>query len=168
MLLPKDWLRLKLTGESFSDMSDASSSLWLDVGERRWSGELLQACGLDINHMPGLVEGSAISAPLRDSVARARGLPPGIGVTGGSGDNAASAFGWVTALAGRPNEAALAGEAAKLNPAEREQAPYFLPCRAGERTPHNNAAATGVFTGLRHGHQRPIWATPSCKGLPSA
>ena len=47
VLLPKDWLRLQLTGEAVSDMSDASGTLWLDVQARAWSPAMLQACGLD-------------------------------------------------------------------------------------------------------------------------
>jgi xylulokinase len=93
VLLPKDYLRLLLTGEAVSDMSDASGTLWLDVGARRWSPKLLAACGLDESHMPRLVEGSAASAPLLPAIATRWGLPAGIPVAGGGGDNAASAVG---------------------------------------------------------------------------
>ena len=54
VLLPKDWLRLVLTGEKASEMSDASGTLWLDVGRRRWSGEMLGACGMGVEQMPRL------------------------------------------------------------------------------------------------------------------
>lgn len=74
-------------------MSDASGTLWLDVGQRRWSEFMLAACGLDRSHMPRLVEGSAPSGVLRPSLARQWGLPNHVIVAGGGGDNAASAVG---------------------------------------------------------------------------
>jgi xylulokinase len=101
VLLPKDWLRLRLTGEAVSEMSDASGTLWLDVGARRWSSEMLAACGLGIEHMPRLVEGSAVSGQLRASVAKNWGLPAGIPIAGGGGDNAASAVGVGAVRAGQ-------------------------------------------------------------------
>ena len=93
VLLPKDWLRLQLSGEAVSEMSDASGTLWLDVGARRWSGELLAACGLGVDQMPRLVEGSAVSGRLRPALAECWGLRAGIPIAGGGGDNAASAVG---------------------------------------------------------------------------
>ncbi len=93
VLLPKDWLRLVLTGEHVSEMSDASGTLWLDVGQRHWSDELLAACGLGLRHMPRLIEGSAVSGSLRPALARRWGLNAGVAVAGGGGDNAASAVG---------------------------------------------------------------------------
>jgi xylulokinase len=93
VLLPKDWLRLQLTGERVSEMSDASGTLWLDVGARRWSDELLAACGFTRSHMPRLVEGNEVSGQLRRGAADRWGLRPGIPVAGGAGDNAASAIG---------------------------------------------------------------------------
>ena len=92
VLLPKDWLRLQLTGEAVSEMSDASGTLWLDVGARRWSPVLLNACGLDATQMPRLVEGSAVSAHLRPAIGARWGLQA-VPVAGGGGDNAASAVG---------------------------------------------------------------------------
>jgi len=93
VLLPKDWLRLQLTGESVSEMSDASGTLWLDVARRCWSEPMLAACGLNLSHMPRLVEGSQPSGSLRPALARQWGLPPKVLVAGGGGDNAASAVG---------------------------------------------------------------------------
>jgi len=61
VLLPKAYVRLLLTGELAEDMSDAAGSLWLDVGKRDWSDELLAVTGLNRSHMPRLVEGSAVS-----------------------------------------------------------------------------------------------------------
>ena len=58
ILLPKDYLRLKLTGSYFTEMSDASGTLWLDVKNRQWSEELLNLTDLNLSHMPELVEGS--------------------------------------------------------------------------------------------------------------
>ena len=93
VLLPKDWLRLGLTGERVSETSDASGTLWLDVSARRWSSTLLDACGLDVAQMPRLVEGSEASGELRTELSSRWGLPLGIVVAGGAGDNAASAVG---------------------------------------------------------------------------
>lgn len=93
VLLPKDYLRLRLTGEYATDYSDASGTLWLDVAARRWSGDLLGRCGLDITHMPALVDGDAVSGQLLPAPALAWGLRAGIPVAGGAGDNAASSIG---------------------------------------------------------------------------
>jgi len=93
VLLPKDWLRWKLSGEAASEMSDASGTLWLDVGARDWSDELLAATGLARAHMPRLVEGCAVSGHLRPELAARWGLGEGVRIAGGGGDNAASAVG---------------------------------------------------------------------------
>lgn len=93
VLLPKDYLRLRLTGERFTDCSDASGTLWLDVARREWSPPLLHACGLTPAHMPALVEGSAPAGRLLGKWARRWGLPDGVVLAGGGGDNAASAVG---------------------------------------------------------------------------
>jgi len=100
VLLPKDWLRLRMTGDKVSEMSDAAGTLWLDVERRAWSPDLLAATGLTLAHMPRLVEGSEVSAQLSPDVAAAWGLPPGIPVAGGGGDNAASAVGIGAVLPG--------------------------------------------------------------------
>lgn len=211
VLLPKDWLRLQLTGEAVSEMSDAAGTLWLDVAHRRWSPEALALTGLAESHMPRLVEGSEASATLKPELAARWGLAAGVVIAGGGGDNAASAVGmgvvkpgdgflslgtsgviflcnetfspnparavhafchalpntwhqmsvmlsaasalrWVTQLLGEASEAALIAKAAALTPAQRAQAPLFLPYLSGERTPHNNANAQGVFFGLTHEH----------------
>ena len=101
VLLPKDYLRLYLTGEHASDMSDAAGTAWLDTGARDWSSVLLKATGLGRSHMPRLVEGSDISGTLRDDLAEAWGLPRGIPVAGGAGDNAASGVGMGVVAAGQ-------------------------------------------------------------------
>jgi xylulokinase len=92
VLLPKDYVRLKLTGEKVSDMSDASGTSWLDVAKRDWSDEMLAATGLDRSYMPRLVEGSAPSGTLRQEAAELLQLSRVV-VAGGGGDNAASAVG---------------------------------------------------------------------------
>ncbi|SFQ09681.1 xylulokinase [Variovorax sp. 770b2] len=97
VLLPKDWLRFMLSGEAVSEMSDAAGTLWLDVGARDWSDELLAATGLTRDHMPRLVEGSEVSAKLKPELAARWGVGSGavraVLIAGGAGDNAASAVG---------------------------------------------------------------------------
>ena len=93
VLLPKDWLRLMLTGEAVSEMSDAAGTLWLDVGRRDWSDLMLDATGLTRAHMPRLVEGSEVSAMVKPALCTRWGLPASVPVAGGAGDNAASAVG---------------------------------------------------------------------------
>lgn len=92
VLLPKDEVRLRMTGEKVSDMSDSAGTLWLDVAARDWSDEILAATGLTREHMPRLVEGSEVSGTLRAEVAEAWGMER-VPVAGGGGDNAAGAAG---------------------------------------------------------------------------
>jgi xylulokinase len=92
VLLPKDYVRLKMTGEKVSDMSDASGTGWLDVGRRDWSDAMLAATGLTRATMPRLVEGSQPSGTVLATVAHELQLPRVV-VAGGGGDNAASAVG---------------------------------------------------------------------------
>jgi len=206
VLLPKDFLRLKLTGERVSEMSDASGTGWLDVARRSWSDEMLVATGLTRRNMPRLVEGNAVSGQLTAQVAEELGMNR-VPVAGGAGDNAASAVGmgiiapgqsflslgtsgvlfavtdqfrpnplraahafchalpgrwhqmavllsaasaldWVAQLLGATDLPALveAAEARGL----RSTSPHFLPYLSGERTPHNDPHARGVFFGLTH------------------
>lgn len=205
VVLPKDFIRLRMTGSYASDMSDSAGTLWLDVVERRWSAEMLGACGLTEAHMPSLFEGSAPTGRLHPRIADDLGLPR-VPVAAGGGDNAAGAVGvgvtepgdaflslgtsgvifavsdgfapnpaqavhafchalpdrwhqmsvilsaascleWVARLTGSADvpEALAAAEAA-----EREELPIFLPYLSGERTPHNDPHARGVFFGLAH------------------
>ena len=209
VLLPKDWLRWRLTGIDCSDMSDAAGTLWMDVGARAWSQALLEASGMTRAQMPDLVEGSDVAGTLHAEAAAALGLREGTPVAGGGGDNAASAVGigavaagdgflslgtsgvlfvvtdryrpnpasavhafchalpgrwhqmsvmlsaanclqWVTRLVGLQREAALLERVEALTDAERDRAPIFLPYLSGERTPHNDAHAQGLFFGLTH------------------
>jgi xylulokinase len=212
VLLPKDFIRLRLTGAKVSDMSDAAGTLWLDVAARAWDDTLLAATGLTRAHMPDLVEGSAVSAMLSAALASDWNVRP-VPVAGGGGDNAASAVGigavragegflslgtsgvvfavtdryvsapertlhafchavpgrwhgmsvilsaaaalsWVAELVGATDIGALLArvEAWAAEPAHCRDAPLFLPYLSGERTPHNDPAANGMFAGLRAGH----------------
>ena len=222
VLLPKDHLRLTLTGEAVSDMSDASGTLWLDVAARRWSDEMLAATHLTPGHMPRLVEGSQASGSLRDEVAELLGLPRGVIVAGGGGDNAASAAGigvvapgtaflslgtsgvyfvangafspnpagavhafchafpdtwhqmtvmlaaasclrWLRGVTNAQSESQLVAEAQALPPGEA--VPLFLPYLSGERTPHNDPHASGLFFGLTHAHGRGHLAQAVLEGV---
>lgn len=100
VLLPKDYLRLWLTGEYLSEMSDSAGTSWLDTGKRAWSSELLAATDLGEQHMPGLVEGTAEAGRLRAELAADWGMGAGVIVAGGAGDNAASACGMGTVAEG--------------------------------------------------------------------
>ncbi|MFQ5624209.1 MAG: FGGY family carbohydrate kinase, partial [Paracoccaceae bacterium] len=93
VLLPKDYLRLWLTGGHVSDMSDSAGTSWLDVGRRAWSDELLAASRMRREQMPDLVEGSDVSGTLRRSLAAEWGVAGNVQVVGGGGDNAAAACG---------------------------------------------------------------------------
>ncbi len=101
VLLPKDYLRLWLSGEHLSEMSDSAGTSWLDVAKRRWSGELLDATGLRQDQMPGLVEGTDVAGILRPELAARWGMGEGVVIAGGAGDNAASACGMGTVAEGR-------------------------------------------------------------------
>lgn len=101
VLLPKDYLRLWLTGERVSEMSDASGTSWLDVGARDWSASLLAAGGMERGQMPELVEGSAPSGMLRAELAAEWGIRGPVTVAGGAGDNAATAIGAGTIATGQ-------------------------------------------------------------------
>src|SRR5262245_49622396 len=85
VLLPKDYVRLCMTGEKATDLSDASGTLWLDVGKRAWSSDMLAATGLSESHMPRLYEGPRITGKLRPDVAAAWGVEQ-VAVAAGGGD----------------------------------------------------------------------------------
>ncbi len=93
VLLPKDYVRLRLTGEYATDVSDASGTLLLDVRARDWSGEILDALEIPRTWMPKVYEGPESTGTLREDVAEELGLPSGIPVAAGGGDNAAAAVG---------------------------------------------------------------------------
>jgi xylulokinase len=92
VLLPKDYVRLVMTGDMASDMSDSAGTLWLNVAQRRWSEAMLAATGLGTQHMPALFEGNEITGSLRAEVAEAWGMAR-VPVVAGGGDNAAGAIG---------------------------------------------------------------------------
>ncbi len=92
VLLPKDYVRLLMTGDKASDLSDSAGTLWLDVGGRCWSDALLGACGLTQAQMPRLYEGTQITGTLTDAVAELWGMRQ-VPVAAGGGDNAAGAVG---------------------------------------------------------------------------
>jgi xylulokinase len=206
VLLPKDYVRLQLTGEFASDMSDSAGTLWLDVGARDWSDTMLEATGLTRSHMPALFEGTAVTGQLRAGIAQAWGMAQ-VPVVAGGGDNAAGAVGvgvvnpgdaflslgtsgvlflangaytpnpaggvhsfchalpgrwhqmavilsaassvdWVARLTGSGSASAMlaALEQAGRGPASE----MFLPYLSGERTPHNDPEAKGLFFGMTH------------------
>jgi xylulokinase len=93
VLLPKDYVRLLMTGDAASDMSDSAGTLWLDVGHRCWSDEALDATRLTPAHMPALYEGTQVTGRLRADVAAQWGLSNRPIVAAGAGDNAAGAVG---------------------------------------------------------------------------
>ena len=215
VLLPKDYVRLRLSGDAVSEMSDASGTLWLDVGRRRWDEDLLAATGLSLKAMPKLVEGSEVSAYLSSEIATIWGLSGRkIPIAGGGGDNAASAIGvgatapgagfvslgtsgvvfsvtdrfvslpertlhafchalpkrwhgmsvmlsaasslsWIAGVLGHERdigELVAGAEAFAHSKSAVASAPIFLPYLSGERTPYNDAEATGMFAGLRAEH----------------
>ncbi len=92
VILPKDYIRLRMTGELASDMSDSAGTLWLDVQKRDWSDELLSVTGMQRSQMPKLYEGSEVTGTLRAEVAEAWGMAC-VPVVAGGGDNAAGAIG---------------------------------------------------------------------------
>lgn len=210
VLLPKDYLRLQLSGESSSEMSDAAGTLWLDVAARAWSPSMLAATGLPLEAMPALFEGSQPTGTLRSSLATEWGMRADVVIAGGAGDNAAGAVGvgvihpgqafvslgtsgvyfvatdrfapnperavhafchclpqtwhqmavtlsaasclsWFVQAAGASSEATLLEEIAAV---DRDSEVLFLPYLSGERTPHNDARARGVFFGMTHATTR--------------
>ena len=93
ILLPKDYIRLQLTGALVTDMSDAAGTWWLDQARRDWDDEALGIAGLSRAQMPDLVEGNAVSGYVRDDLARRWGFRSKVPVAGGGGDAAAGAVG---------------------------------------------------------------------------
>ncbi|MDF1761135.1 MAG: xylulokinase [Coxiellaceae bacterium] len=205
VILPKDYLRFRLTGEYATDMSDASGTCWLNVAQRQWSDKMLAATGLSQDHMPELFEGNQVTSVLSKSLATHWGLSSEVQVIAGAGDNAASA---ISVNVTKPGEAFISlgtsgvyfiaddqyrsyaesavhtfchclpnrwhemnvhlsaasclDWVAKLThsdvdallfQAETHQlqnVPIFLPYLSGERTPHNDPHARGVFFGLSY------------------
>jgi xylulokinase len=202
VLLPKDYVRLRMTGDKATDASDASGTLWLDVAARRWSPEMLAATGLDERQMPRLFEGVEVTGTLRTEIARNWGMDV-VPVAAGAGDNAAAAVGagvvadgdafislgtsgvsfvatdrlrpkpdgglhaFCHALPNRWHQmSVMLSAAASLDwaanllcmdvpeliewaaRADERATPIFLPYLTGERTPHADPHAKGVFFGM--------------------
>jgi xylulokinase len=93
ILLPKDYVRLWLSGDHASDMSDSAGTSWLDVARRDWSDDLLAATHLHRDQMPALAEGTEPTGKLRAVLASRFGMAEAPILAGGAGDNAASACG---------------------------------------------------------------------------
>lgn len=93
VLLPKDYLRLWLTGDYISDYSDSAGTSWLNVKTRQWSPTALEISHMRMNQMPCLVEGSELGGELKNDLRQKWGLPNRVVVAGGAGDNAAAACG---------------------------------------------------------------------------
>ncbi|MGQ0633158.1 MAG: xylulokinase [Planctomycetaceae bacterium] len=93
VLLPKDYVRFRLTGEYATEVSDASGTLLLDVRNRRWSQSLLQLLEIDPGLLPAVFESEEVSGQLTTASAKLLGLPAGVPVVGGGGDQAAGAVG---------------------------------------------------------------------------
>jgi xylulokinase len=100
VMLPKDYVRFRLTGERASDMADASGTLLLDVAHRRWSTDLLQAVEIDERLLPTLYESSDVCGRISAEGASATGLKAGTPVVAGAGDQAAGAIGMGIVAAG--------------------------------------------------------------------
>ncbi|HUS68565.1 MAG TPA: xylulokinase [Kofleriaceae bacterium] len=209
-LLPKDYLRYRLTGSYASEVSDASGTLLFDVARRRWSDDVLAALRLDRALLPDVHESTAVTGHLLATVADELELAPGTPVVGGGGDQAAGAVGagvvrpgmvsatigssgvvfaqverpardarvhgfchavpgaWhimgVTQAAGLSlrwlREQIAPGDSYEALVREAEEAPpgsdglVFAPYLMGERTPHLDPHARGVFFGLTYTHRR--------------
>ncbi len=93
LLLPKDYARYKLTGEFLSEVSDSSGTSLFDVGQRRWSDEMLAALAIPRRWLPEVTESPVASAVVSAEAAAATGLLAGTPVIGGGGDQAAQAIG---------------------------------------------------------------------------
>lgn len=93
LMLPKDYVRYRMTGERAIDMADASGTLLLDVAHRRWSKEVLDAAGIDERLLPALYESPDVCGRVTEKCASATGLKVGTPVVAGAGDQAAGAVG---------------------------------------------------------------------------
>ncbi|MCL6588637.1 MAG: xylulokinase [Firmicutes bacterium] len=93
VLLPKDYIRFKLTGEFASDVSDASGTSLFNVKERKWADEMLDGIGIPREWMPRVYESPEITGKVTEEAAEMTGLNAGTPVVGGGGDQAAGAVG---------------------------------------------------------------------------
>jgi xylulokinase len=210
VLLPKDYVRLRLTRELATDASDAAGTLFLDLRERRWSDAILDALEIPESWLPTVCESPETAGAVPADVATALGMQPRINVAAGGGDNAAAAVGtgivhngvlsssigtsgvlfahtetatpdpsgrihafchavpgkccllgvtlsaggslrWWRDVTGLSYDA-LVGEAESISAGA--EGLIFLPYLTGERTPHLDPEARGVFFGLTARHTR--------------
>ena len=93
VLLPKDYIRFRLTGEFAGDVSDASGTALFDVVHRRWADPLIEKLGIDRSILPRVVESREVTGTVSEIVSEHTGLRAGTPVVGGAGDQAASAVG---------------------------------------------------------------------------
>jgi len=103
IMLPKDYINYCLTGVHACDYSDASGMLLLDVEKKTWSKEMLDICGITESQMPKLFESYEVIGTVKPEIASLLGLPAGVKVVAGAGDNAAAAIGTGTVGAGGCN-----------------------------------------------------------------
>jgi len=101
ILLPKDYVRYKLTGVYAQEISDASGTNLLDVPARKWSEEICRAIDLDMSLLPPLVESAEVAGTVTEEAARLTGLVPGTPVAGGGGDNMCAAVGTGVVVPGK-------------------------------------------------------------------
>ena len=212
LLLPKDYIRYRLSGEYATEPSDAAGTLLFDIRHRRWSQPILQALEVDAGILPRVVESTEISGVVTTAAASELGIHAGIPIVGGGADNAAGAVGCgatdssvmqvsigtsgaVVLPSNEPHVAedmnlhtfchcapnlwylmgviisagsalrwmrdtfapeasydSLTAEAEQITPGS--DGLLFLPYLSGERTPHNDSNARGVFVGLSLAHGR--------------
>jgi xylulokinase len=100
ILLPKDYVRYKLTGEFASDRAGGAGTILFDLAKRDWSPEVLSALAIPVEYLPRTYEGTDVTGTLLPAVAAELGLPAGIPVFGGGGDQAAAAVGTGAVRAG--------------------------------------------------------------------
>jgi xylulokinase len=100
ILLPKDYVRYKLTGEFAIDRADGAGTILFDLARRDWSPEVLAALDIPAEYLPKTYEGTDVTGVLLPSAANDLGLPAGIPIFGGGGDQAASAVGTGAVRAG--------------------------------------------------------------------
>lgn len=228
ILLPKDFIRFKLSGDYVSEMSDAGGTLWHDIKNRRWDDVLLNASGIDRSYVGRLVEGSDASTHLSSALIKDWDLhETQIIIAGGAGDNAAAAVGigavnpgegilslgtsgvlfvvtdhlqtnpkrvlnamchalphrwhvmgvtlsaasalsWFASILGRGHDVGKLiseVEAFAHDASRRAHAPIFIPYLTGERTPHNDPEAHGIFSGLRAEHDAVAMAYAVMEGV---
>ncbi len=93
MLLPKDFVRLRMTGRAAIDASDAAGTIAMDISKKAWAADILKDLGIDAGLLPEIIEATVAAGTLTDEAARACGLAPGTPVIAGGADNACAAVG---------------------------------------------------------------------------